>query len=72
MRGEGIVGNDKLLITPRPPKGEEKFRTFSVRIRDDTVAAIEGISLKTGRTRNELIGTLLDYALKNYVISDEQ
>lgn len=55
----------KLTITPKPPRGEDGYKTFSIRIKDETVAEIEKIVSKTGRTRNELIGTLLDYALKN-------
>ena len=57
--------DEKLTITPKPPRGEDGYRTFSIRVRDETVAEIEDISAKTGRTRNELIGTLLEYALRN-------
>ena len=65
------MSEPKLTITPKPPRGEDGYKTFSIRIREDVVSEIEGISSKTGRTRNELIGTLLEYALKNYEIASE-
>ncbi len=54
-----------LKITSRRPKGEDDYRTFSIRIRRETVAQIETIAAETGRSRNELIGILLDYAIAN-------
>ncbi len=63
--------DDRLKITPKLPRGDDGYRTFSIRIKEETVTAIEDISKITGRTRNELIGTLLDYALQKYVIADE-
>lgn len=62
------MAEEKLKITPKRPKGEDGYRTFSIRIREEAVAEIENISSKTGRTRNELINAMLEYALKNYVI----
>jgi predicted DNA-binding protein len=61
----------KLKITPKPPKGEDGHKTFSIRIKDEIIEELEDISSKTGRTRNELIGTLLEFALKNYEIAEE-
>ena len=63
--------DSKLTITPKPPKGEDGHKVFSIRIKEEVVAEIEEISARTGRTRNELIGTLLEYALKNYEIASE-
>lgn len=60
--------NNKLKIYPR---GEDGYKTFSIRIKDTTVYKIEDISSKTGRSRNELIGILLDYALDNYEIVEK-
>ena len=58
----------KLVIKPRKPKGEDGYKTFSVRVREDTVAEIDKIAAETGRSRNELIGTFLDFALKHCTI----
>ena len=64
--------DEKLTITTKPPKGEDGHQTFSIRIKEEIVAMIDEISSKTGRTRNELIGILLEYALKNYEIVQEK
>lgn len=58
----------KLVIKPRKPKGEDGYKTFSIRVREDTVAEIDKIASETGRSRNELIGTFLDFALKHCTI----
>ena len=55
--------NEKLIITPKRPKGDDGYKTFSIRIKEETVAKIEDISSQTGRSRNELIGLFLDYAV---------
>ena len=45
------------------PKGEDGYKTFSIRIKEETVARIDEIVEQTGRTRNELIGLFLNYAV---------
>lgn len=62
---------DKLIINPKSPKGEDGYKTFSIRIRNDMVDEIEEISYTTGRSRNELIGMLLEFALNNYQIESK-
>ena len=62
------MDSPKLTITTKPPRGEDGHKTFSIRIKEELVTEIEEISSKTGRTRNELIGTFLEFALKNYEI----
>ena len=44
-------------------KGEDGTKTFSIRVKDETVRRIDELSQKTHRSRNELIGMLLDYGL---------
>ena len=55
---------DQLLVTPKRPKGEDGYRTFSIRIREDLVGRIEEIARETGRSRNELIGMFLEDAVR--------
>ena len=43
---------------------------FSIRIKDEVVEKIDDISKKTNRTRNELIGILLEYAVNNCEIEE--
>lgn len=52
----------KLIITKKP-KGDDGHKTFSIRIKDETVARLDEIAKKTNRSRNDLINTLLDYAM---------
>ena len=59
---------EKLIIHPKRPKGDDGYKTFSVRIREDIVQRIDEISAQTGRSRNELIGILLEYAIGHCVI----
>lgn len=56
---------EKLVITKRSVKGEDGFRTFSIRIREETVEELERLAKQTNRSRNELINLLLDYSIKN-------
>lgn len=62
------MSNDKLIIKPKKPKGEDGYKVFSIRIKEEIVAQIDTISAKTGRSRNELIGVLLEYAIGHCVI----
>lgn len=60
-----------LVIRPKKVKGEDGFKTFSIRIREDTVSRIDKISSETNRSRNELIGLLLEYALERCIVEKE-
>lgn len=61
----------KLVIRPKKIKGEDGFKTFSIRVREDIVTRIDGISSVTNRSRNELIGLFLEYALDRCVVEQE-
>ena len=56
---------EKLIIRKKGIKGEDGYKTFSIRIKEETVERLEHLSAITGRSRNELIGILLDYAIDN-------
>lgn len=56
---------DKLIINKKNLKGEDGYKTFSVRIKEDTVLKLNKLSEETNRSRNELINILLDYAIDN-------
>ena len=61
---------EKLVITKKNPRGVDGYKIFSIRIRDETLDKINMLSEQTGRTRNELIGMLLDYALENSEVKE--
>ena len=46
-------------------RGEDGYKTFSVRLREETVAALEALAEKSNRSRNEVINLVLEQALGN-------
>lgn len=56
---------ERLIINKKSLKGEDGYKTFSIRIKDKTVNDLDALSKETNRSRNELINTLLEYAIKN-------
>ena len=60
---------EKLIITKKM-KGDDGYKVFSVRIKDETVSRLDDIAKKTNRSRNDLINTLLDYAMDSCEIHD--
>ena len=65
------MDNTNLVIHPKRAKGEDGYRTFSVRVKEDIVEQVNEIAAKTGRSRNELVGILLEYALARCTISEK-
>ena len=63
------MSKGKLQISPKRPKGDDGYKTFSIRIKTETVERVEKLAVASGRSRNELIGMLLDYALDNSEIT---
>ncbi len=55
---------DDLIIKVKRVKGEDGYKVFSIRIKEDLVRRVDDVSRKTGRSRNELIGTFIEYALE--------
>ena len=60
-----ILVKEKLIINKKPMKGEDGYKTFSIRIKEATVDNLDALSKQTGRSRNELINILIDYAIDN-------
>jgi predicted DNA-binding protein len=56
---------DGLIIEKRPLKGEDGYKVFSIRIKDETVERLDEISQQTNRSRNELIKMFIEYGLNN-------
>ena len=56
---------EKLIINKKTLKGEDGYKTFSIRIKDETVSNLDKLAEQTNRSRNELINILLDFAIKN-------
>lgn len=65
----------ELVVGPKPVKKGRKpdgHCTFSIRIKEETVAKLDAIADKTGRSRNELIGMFLEYAADNCIIKEKE
>jgi len=65
-----MAKDDKLIIRSKKYKGSDGYKTFSIRIKEEVVENIDSISDKTGHSRNELIGILLEYAIDHCIIED--
>ena len=63
--------SNNLIVKPKRPKGDDGYKVFSIRIKEETVYQIDKISRKTGRSRNELIGLFLEYAVSHCEIKEE-
>lgn len=59
------MGKEKLIITPKRPKGEDGTKSFTVRIKEEIVDQLDELSRKSGRSRNSLVSMLLEFALEN-------
>jgi len=64
------MNDDSLIVKPKRPKGEDGYKVFSIRVKEETVMKIDAIAAQTGRSRNELIGTFLDYAVDRCIIEE--
>lgn len=64
------MSDDSLIIKPKRAKGEDGYRTVSIRVKEEVVVQIDDIAAKTGRSRNELIGMLLQYAVSRCKIEE--
>ncbi len=63
---------EKLVIKKKNKlKGDDGYKVFSVRIKDETVMKLEQISNESNRSRNEIINTLLDFAISRCEIDDD-
>lgn len=65
------MSEDTLVLRPKRLKGDDGYKIFSIRIKEDTVAQIDKLSEQTGRSRNELIGTFLDFALQRCTVQSD-
>ena len=64
------MANKDLIIKPKRAKGDDGYRTFSIRIKEEIVSKLDNISTQTGHSRNELIGVFLEYAIEKCRIED--
>ena len=66
------MNEDKLILRPKRAKGEDGYRTFSVRVREDLVERLDELATQTGRSRNELVNILLEFAAERCTIEHKE
>ena len=59
------MGNTPLVIKKR---GEDGNRVITVRIREETLSALDRLAAETNYSRNELINVILAHGLENIEI----
>ena len=68
-RGGRSVGtknsNDRLVLKKR---GEDGSRIITVRIKEDTLTALDQLAAESNYSRNELINIILKHGIKNIII----
>ncbi|MBQ3180141.1 MAG: CopG family transcriptional regulator [Firmicutes bacterium] len=62
--------NKELVIKTKRSRGEDGTKVFSIRIREDIVKRLDDIAVRSGYSRNELIGLFLEYGLDNCRIEE--
>lgn len=58
----------KLVIKKRELRGDDGYRIFSIRIKEETSKKLDALSQETNRSRNELINIMLDWSIDNIEI----
>lgn len=63
---------ENLVLKPKHNKGDDGYRVFSVRVPQETVERLDDLSSKTNRSRNELINTLLNFAMDRCIVEEDK
>lgn len=61
---------EPLIIKPKRPKGEDGYKVFSIRIKEGIAEQLDILVAQTGRSRNELIGMFIEYALERCQVEE--
>ncbi|MCL2342511.1 MAG: ribbon-helix-helix domain-containing protein [Firmicutes bacterium] len=63
--------DNKIVISKKTGlKGEDGYKTFSIRIKKSTVSELNAIAQATNRYRNEIINLFLETGINNYTIEE--
>lgn len=67
----GDIMAKKLEITKKSAlKGDDGYKVFSVRVKEETIEKLDKLSAATNRSRNELINLILEFGVENCEIKD--
>ena len=62
--------DSKLIIKQKRFKGEDGYKTFSIRIKESIADEIDNIAKSCARSRNEVISIFLQYGSENCVVEE--
>lgn len=63
---------DQLVIKAKKVKGDDGYKVFSVRVKEELIASVDELAEKTGRSRNELIGIFIEFGLNRCVVDYDE
>lgn len=64
----GDIMDKKLVIKKKELRGDDGYKIFSIRIKEETSKKLDALSQETNRSRNELINIMLDWSIDNIEI----
>lgn len=64
----GDIMDKKLVIKKRELRGDDGYKIFSIRIKEETSKKLDALSQETNRSLNELINIMLDWSIDNIEI----
>lgn len=62
------MSSEHLVIKSKLPRDDDGYKVFSIHIKEELVMWMDDIAAQTGRSRNELISTFIEYALDRCII----
>ena len=65
------MSNQELVLKKKHAKGDDNFKTFTVRVPKDLVDKLDNLSIAANYSRNELISILLDYAIEHCSVDEK-
>ena len=63
-------GNTIKVYKKSDAKGEDGHKVFSIRIKEETLAELDDLAIRSNRSRNELINILLEHSIKNVEVME--
>ena len=63
---------EKFIVTSKEYKKDDRYVTMTIRIERTLQEAYDDLSTKTNRSRNELMGMALRYAIDNMELKDSE
>lgn len=71
IKYRGDIMPKKLKITKRSNiKGDDGYKVFSIRIKEDVLNILDDISIKTNRSRNDIINMMIEFGIANCEIDE--